>query len=58
MKTILILLLFVTGQAFSQKEVLTYSEYLGYVIKYHPLVKTANLRVSSAQATPAAMASQ
>lgn len=32
------------------KEELSYSEYLGYVKKYHPLVKQANLEVSTAQA--------
>lgn len=50
MKTTILALLFLAGQAFSQTEVLPYNEYLGYVIQYHPLVKTANLRVSSAQA--------
>lgn len=29
---------------------LTYNEYLGFVKKYHPMVKSANLQVSSAQA--------
>lgn len=29
---------------------LTYNEFLGYVKKYHPLVKTANLNVTQAQA--------
>ena len=29
---------------------LTFSEYLGYVKKYHPLVRTANIEVSRAQA--------
>lgn len=32
------------------KEELSYSEFLGYVKKYHPLVKQANLEVSTAQA--------
>lgn len=32
------------------KEELSYSEFLGYVKKYHPLVKQANLEVSNAQA--------
>jgi len=39
--------------AYSQdfnKEELSYSEFLGYVKKYHPLVKQANLEVSNAQA--------
>lgn len=29
---------------------LTYNEFIGYVKKYHPLVKTANLEISKAQA--------
>ena len=29
---------------------MTYNEYLGYVKKYHPLVKNANLQISKAQA--------
>lgn len=29
---------------------LTYEEYLGYVKKFHPLVKSANLKISNAQA--------
>ena len=32
------------------KEELTYREFLGYVKKYHPMVKQANLEVSEAQA--------
>lgn len=32
------------------KEVLTFDEYLGYVKKYHPLVKQANMELSRAQA--------
>ena len=36
------------GQNTNQKE-LTYNEYLGYVKKYHPLVKSANLEISQAQ---------
>ena len=47
-----ILLLFFSfslfGQA-NQKE-LTYNEYLGYVKKYHPMVKSAALQISGAQA--------
>lgn len=39
----------VFGQEKILKE-LTYNEYLGYVKKYHPMVKSANLEVSSAQA--------
>ncbi|MFY0482669.1 TolC family protein [Flavobacterium sp. PLA-1-15] len=37
------------GQDFKQEE-LSYKEFLGYVKKYHPLVKQANLEVSNAQA--------
>jgi len=37
------------GQDFSKEE-LSYSEFLGYVKKYHPMVKQANLEVSNAQA--------
>ncbi|WP_125720009.1 TolC family protein [Flavobacterium ustbae] len=47
----LLLLCFSTlqSQNFNQEE-LTYIEFLGYVKKYHPLVKQANLEVSNAQA--------
>jgi len=49
----LILFLFLSfslmGQENNSKE-LTYNEYLGYVKKYHPMVKSANLEVNSAQA--------
>lgn len=37
------------GQSIIQKE-LTYDEYLGFVKKYHPLVKSANLEITKAQA--------
>lgn len=37
------------AQEFTQ-EVLTFNEYLGYVKKYHPVVKQANLEVNKAQA--------
>ena len=40
---------FVFGQEKNLQE-LTYNEYLGYVKKYHPMVKSANLEVNSAQA--------
>ena len=52
MKSILILLLFSFLQTFAQENPneLTYNEYLGYVKKFHPLVKTANLELSKAQA--------
>lgn len=39
----------VQSQNFNQEE-LTFEEFLGYVKKYHPLVKQANLEVSNAQA--------
>jgi outer membrane protein TolC len=39
----------VFGQEFPSKE-LTYTEFLGYVKKYHPLVKNANLEINKAQA--------
>ena len=39
---------FVFGQEKNLQE-LTYNEYLGYVKKYHPMVKSANLEVNSAQ---------
>ncbi|MFD1602123.1 TolC family protein [Flavobacterium artemisiae] len=38
-----------SAQNFNEEE-LTFSEFLGYVKKYHPLVKQANLEVSNAQA--------
>lgn len=37
------------GQDFNKEE-LSYNEFLGYVKKYHPLVKQANLEVNNAQA--------
>lgn len=37
------------GQSADEK-ILTYAEFIGYVKKFHPLVKTANLQVSAAQA--------
>ena len=51
----LLLVLFFSGffksysQDFKEQE-LSYSEFLGYVKKYHPLVKQANLEVTNAQA--------
>lgn len=39
----------VTAQNSPSKE-FTYTEFLGYVKKYHPLVKTANLEINKAQA--------
>jgi outer membrane protein TolC len=48
----LVFLLFTTLIFAQQKnlQTLTYNEYLGYVKKYHPMVKSANLEVTSAQA--------
>ena len=40
---------FCLGQNSNLKE-LSYNEYLGFVKKYHPLVKSANLNISAAQA--------
>jgi outer membrane protein TolC len=48
-KSIILLLLSIISFA-QEKNVLTYNEYLGYVKKYHPLVRSANLQVSAAQA--------
>jgi outer membrane protein TolC len=56
MKQILILFLFFGCIAFGQapsvntSKEFTYNEFLGYVKKYHPLVKTANLEINKAQA--------
>ena len=41
----------VFGQDIDQKlKELSYNEYLGFVKKYHPLVKNANLEINKAQA--------
>lgn len=45
----LLLGLSVWGQNTTSKE-LTYNEFLGFVKKYHPLVKSANLEINQAQA--------
>ncbi|MBC7525593.1 MAG: TolC family protein [Flavobacterium sp.] len=53
MKSIPLLLLLFTYVITAQTKVgneLTFNEYLGYVKKYHPMVKSANLEISSAQA--------
>lgn len=53
MKQLLLGFLFLGFSAFGQKDKtneLTYNEYLGYVKKYHPLVKNANLEINKAQA--------
>ncbi|WP_310554778.1 TolC family protein [Flavobacterium sp.] len=52
MKNLFILVFIFTLKSFAQdipKE-FNYNEYLGYVKKYHPLVKTANLNLNQAQA--------
>lgn len=53
MKSIVLGFLFIGflgfGQNLQPKE-FSYNEFLGYVKKYHPLVKSANLQISSAQA--------
>ncbi|GEC77775.1 TolC family protein [Flavobacterium aquatile] len=48
----LVFLLFTTWVSAQEKNLqeLTYNEYLGFVKKYHPMVKSANLEVTSAQA--------
>jgi outer membrane protein TolC len=46
----LFLLLITSWVSAQNAAVLTYNEYLGYVKKFHPLVKSANLKVNSAQA--------
>jgi outer membrane protein TolC len=53
MKSIQLLLLLFTCVSFAQttaSKELTFNEYLGYVKKFHPMVKSANLEVNSAQA--------
>jgi outer membrane protein TolC len=53
MKSTLLAFLFFGFSAFGQEAVskeLTYNEFLGYVKKYHPLVKSANLEINKAQA--------
>jgi outer membrane protein TolC len=49
----IIIVLFFNSLVFGQGknlQELTYNEFLGYVKKYHPMVKSANLEVNSAQA--------
>lgn len=53
MKQLFFLILLLPFTLFAQEnnpKELTYDEFLGYVKKFHPLVKTANLEVSKAQA--------
>jgi len=52
-KIYLLLLVFCLPNVHAQefdKEQLSYTEFLGYVKKYHPMVKQANLEISNAQA--------
>jgi outer membrane protein TolC len=52
-KKIIYLLLFFSASIFAQDTNLkefTYNEYLGFVKKFHPMVKQANLKLSEAQA--------
>lgn len=53
MNKLILFLLFTWFSGFAQKEAtneMSYNEFLGFVKKYHPLVKSANLRNSEAQA--------
>ena len=52
MKSTLVLILLVVLNSYAQENLnqLSFNEYLGYVKKFHPLVKTANLELSRAQA--------
>ncbi|WP_310380658.1 TolC family protein [Flavobacterium sp.] len=55
MKHFILLFLFISAEIIAQNTIpngkeLTYNEYLGYVKKFHPLVKSANLNISNAQA--------
>lgn len=53
MKPIYLAFLFIGFTLFGQEPIskeFTYNEFLGYVKKYHPLVKNANLELSKAQA--------
>lgn len=53
MKSIILIFLFISSfgycQTIKQKE-FTYNEFLGFVKKYHPMVKSANLNIGFAQA--------
>lgn len=50
MKKIFFILLSLTTFAQESSNELTYLEYLGFVKKYHPMVQSANLEISQAQA--------
>jgi outer membrane protein TolC len=49
-KTVLFILFTTWISAQEKPQELSYNEYLGYVKKYHPMVKSANLRINEAQA--------
>lgn len=48
-KLYFITLLFISLTGFSQVNVLSFSEYIGYVKKFHPIVKQADLTIEKAQ---------
>ncbi len=48
--TVFLLLIFYTAFGQEKGNELSYNEFLGYVKKFHPLVKTANLELNKAQA--------
>ena len=53
MKSIIIGFLFISVLGYTQNTLpqeLSYNEFLGYVKKFHPLVKSANLEIGEAQA--------
>ncbi|GAA4765211.1 MULTISPECIES: TolC family protein [Flavobacterium] len=50
MKQLVYILLIFQVTIYGQSKELTYNEFLGYVKKYHPLVKQAQLNISEAQA--------
>ena len=50
MKQLIYILLLFQVTIYGQSKELTYNEFLGYVKKYHPLVKQAQLNLSEAQA--------
>lgn len=50
MKQLIYILLLFQVTVYGQSKELTYNEFLGYVKKYHPLVKQAQLNISEAQA--------
>ena len=53
MKHLLLFFLFFGFSTYGQEDTgkeFSYNEFLGYVKKFHPLVKTANLEINKAQA--------